>query len=58
MKASRLSNRNHWLSVGRRAYASGFTVEAVLTKNDTVNEWIKEGYSKELHTAPYDRAEG
>lgn len=51
MKSSRLSNRNHWLGVGRRAYASGFVVETALTKNDTINEWIKEGYNKALGAA-------
>ena len=45
MKTSRLSNRNHWIGVGRRAKATGISLEAILTKNEIVNDWIKEGYA-------------
>ena len=45
MKSSRLSNKSHWTSVGRRAKSLGLSLEAVLTKSAAANEWIREGYS-------------
>lgn len=56
MLASRQSNRNHWVSVGRRARASGISLEAALTKSSTINEWIKGGYDGGARGIGYDYA--
>lgn len=46
MKTSRQSNKNHWISVGRNAHHIGLKLELALTKNETVNTWIRDGYAQ------------
>lgn len=42
-------NRRRWNDWGRRACRMGMDVDGIAsTKNETINEWIREGYEKEV----------
>lgn len=44
MNATRLSDRNHWIGVGRRAKVLGYQLEKILTGKETVDALIEKGY--------------
>ena len=46
MKTARQSYQNHWRSVGRRAENMGIPLDQVITKSESINALIREGYEQ------------
>ena len=51
MKTSRMSDKTFWRNMGRKCAQQGWAVDVALTKVESINVLIREGYAKALKDA-------